>query len=101
MSMQQILHEKLSNALQPTHLEVENESHQHNVPSGSESHFRLVIASDVFAGKTMIACHRAIYDILQTEMSAIHALTMHTYTPAEWDDQKQAPQSPPCLGGNK
>ncbi|MFT5211570.1 MAG: BolA protein [Flavobacterium sp.] len=31
----------------------------------------------------------------------IHALTMHTYTIAEWLEKKgSSPQSPPCLGGN-
>ena len=32
---------KLTSAFQPAFLDVENESHKHNVPPGSESHFRV------------------------------------------------------------
>jgi len=34
--------------------------------------------------------------------NGIHALTLHLYTPAEWQDSESgAPQSPPCMGGSK
>ena len=32
------------------HLDVVNESHKHNVPKGSESHFNLLVVSDAFEG---------------------------------------------------
>ena len=40
--------EKLTKHLMPTQLEVINESHQHNVPPGSESHFKIIIVSQAF-----------------------------------------------------
>ncbi len=43
MSVQQNIEAKIKSSLAPSHLEVINESHMHNVPPGSESHFRLVI----------------------------------------------------------
>jgi stress-induced morphogen len=32
------------------HLDVVNESHKHNVPKGSESHFNVLVVSDAFEG---------------------------------------------------
>ncbi len=85
------------------HLEVVNESSNHNVPPGSESHFKVVLVSDQFADKKLLARHRMINEILADELqSKIHALAIHTYTLDEWQDQNgNAPMSPPCLGGSK
>ncbi|MEC7216897.1 MAG: BolA/IbaG family iron-sulfur metabolism protein, partial [SAR324 cluster bacterium] len=43
MRIQQSIENKLQSQLKPEFLRVENESHQHNVPSGSESHFKVTI----------------------------------------------------------
>jgi stress-induced morphogen len=32
------------------HFDVVNESHKHNVPNGSESHFNVLVVSDAFEG---------------------------------------------------
>ena len=103
MTVQSDIEAKLSNNLQPTHLEVINESSNHNVPPGSESHFKVVIVTDAFEGKMLVARHRMINEILADELQhKIHALALHTYTPAEWQDLSgNAPVSPPCLGGGK
>lgn len=103
MTVQQDIETKLQEALQPDHLEVINESGNHNVPPGSESHFKVVIASAAFEGKMLVARHRMINEILADELqNRIHALALHTYTPAEWSEQNAgAPASPPCLGGGK
>ncbi|MCW9024663.1 MAG: BolA/IbaG family iron-sulfur metabolism protein [Gammaproteobacteria bacterium] len=89
--------------MEPTHLEVMNESSNHNVPPGSESHFKLVVVSEAFDGKNLLARHRLINEILADELAnKIHALTMHTYTLAEWQESQSAvPDSPPCHGGGK
>lgn len=42
---------KISKALSPAHLEVINESTMHNVPPGSETHFKVVVVSEEFEGK--------------------------------------------------
>ena len=103
MSVQIEIEAKLTAALQPSHLEVINESSNHNVPPGSESHFKVVIVSQAFDGKMLVARHRMINEILADELQhKIHALALHTYTVAEWDEiSGKAPASPPCLGGGK
>ncbi|KAK8767037.1 hypothetical protein V5799_006183 [Amblyomma americanum] len=45
---------KLKEALTPQELLVENESHMHNVPKGSETHFRVTVVSSAFEGKNMV-----------------------------------------------
>ena len=103
MSMQGNIESKIKQSLAPIHLEVLNESDRHNVPPGSESHFKVTVVSDQFDGKMLIARHRMINQVLADELAGdIHALAMHTFTPAEWNKKnQQAPQSPPCLGGAK
>lgn len=103
MRVQQAIEAKLASQLQPQHLQVVNESGNHNVPAGSESHFKVTVVTDLFNGKTLLARHRLINQILADELkSQIHALAMHTYTAAEWREKHgNAPLSPPCLGGGK
>ncbi len=45
------IEEKLRAAFQPVFLEVVDESYRHNVPAGSESHFKVVLVSDRFTGE--------------------------------------------------
>ncbi|MYM62774.1 transcriptional regulator BolA [Pseudomaricurvus sp. HS19] len=103
MTIQSQIESKLQASLQPAFLAVENESHMHNVPPGSESHFRVVAVSQQFEGQRAVARHQAVYRALSDEMSGgVHALALHTYTPEEWErQQQQAPASPQCLGGSK
>jgi len=103
MRMQQNIHAKLTQGLMPSHLEVINESHQHSVPPGSESHFKVILVSGQFEGKGLLQRHRAVYALLNEEMAQkqIHALALHTFTPAEWEKETAARKSPPCLGGSK
>lgn len=103
MNMQIQLEAKLATAFDVAHLEIQNESHKHNVPAGSESHFRVVMVSDDFAGKALVARHRAVYGVVQDELTGgVHALALHTYTLEEWRQRNaSAPLSPPCRGGGK
>ena len=92
---------QLEAALTPVHLELTDESHQHNVPAGAESHFNLLIVSPSFEGKRQVQRHQAVYRALAEELqSGLHALTLKTLSPAEWQGQGQA-ASPKCLGGSK
>jgi BolA protein len=93
--------EKLERRFDLKHLEVVNESGNHNVPPGSESHFKVVLVSDDFDGERLIARHRAVNETLSDELAGgVHALALHTYTTAEWQARfGDAPMSPPCLGG--
>ena len=100
MSMQTTIETKLRDALAPDHLDVENESHRHNVPPGSESHFRVTAVSAAFESEGLVARHRRVHRVLEAELAGgVHALALHTYTPAEWAERPGAPESPPCLGG--
>jgi len=103
MQIQQQIEQKLSAQFAPLHLEVKNESHMHDVPEGSESHFRVVLVSIQFEDKPLIQRHRAVNAVLDQELKGeIHALALHTMTPEEWFAKGgQAPESPPCLGGGK
>lgn len=100
-SLKEQITDKLTQRLAPSFLEVINESHQHNVPAGSESHFKIIVASDFFQGKNLLQRHRDIYEILTEEMKTIHALSLYAYTPEEWQNQPQIPNSPDCRGGSK
>jgi len=102
MSIEDDIRNKMQAALHPQHLEVINESNNHNVPRGSESHFKLVVVSPEFTGKTLVARHRMINQLLADELAGkIHALALHTLTPEEWEATGAAPASPPCMGGSK
>lgn len=103
MTVQATIEQKLANDFNPLHLEVINESSNHNVPEGSESHFKVVVVSPAFTGKNLLARHRLINATLADELNGvIHALAIHTYTEEEWKEESNgAPMSPPCLGGGK
>lgn len=57
-------------------------------------HFSAVIVSPSFAGKSMLQQHKMVYGALGDAMQgAVHALSMRTYTPEEWQKaQKSRPQ---------
>jgi BolA protein len=103
MNRKDIIEQKLQAALLPTHLEVVDETHRHNVPEDAQSHYKVIAVSEVFQGKPLIQRHRIINQALEAELSGgIHALALHTMTPEEWFNKGgEAPQSPPCLGGGK
>lgn len=101
--IQQKIIDKLNNGIQNDYLEAVNESDMHNVPAGSESHFKITIVSPEFEGKNLLAQHRMINAVLKEELAnSIHALALHTYTKEQWEQKSGiSPQSPPCLGGGK
>jgi BolA protein len=104
MTIASIIEEKLLSAFSPLHLDVVNESNNHNVPPGSESHFKVTIVAKSFEGERLIKRHRAVNSVLSEELAGkIHALALHTYTEKEWHDfyAQNTPQSPNCLGGEK
>jgi BolA protein len=104
MNRAERIFDAISKNLNPVHIEIDNESDMHNVPPNSETHFKVLVVSDVFAGKSRIDRQRIINDLLKTELqSGLHALTQKTMTPSEWESQKAALnfESPECLGGSK
>ena len=102
MTIENDIRSKVESALTLQHLEVINESNNHNVPPGSESHFKLVVVSPEFNGKMLVARHRIMNKLLADELAGpVHALALHTLTPEEWAATGVAPVSPPCMGGSK
>lgn len=102
MRIQQSIQRHLEQALVPQYLEVLNESSRHSVPPGSETHFRVVVVSTVFAGERSVQRHRRVHAALASELAGgVHALSVHAYTPEEWRAQDGAPDSPDCMGGGK
>lgn len=103
MEVQQDIERELEQLFTPTHIEVANESHMHSVPANSETHFRVVLVSERFEGVRQVGRHQQVYGALSAQLKGpVHALALHTYTPAEWSArQENAPASPDCLGGSK
>lgn len=102
MKVQQKIEHLLQQSLSPEHLLVINESDQHNVPPGSESHFKLLVVSQEFQGMRAVPRQQKVYQILAELVAGpIHALTMQTLTPEEWEKDSELAVSPPCLGGSK
>ncbi len=104
MTVTETLTAKLKSKFNPIHFEIHNESHMHSVPPGSESHFRVVIASASFEGLSRLERQRLVNEVVKEELaSSVHAFTQRLMTPAEWDKVKDSfqMQSPPCHGGDK
>jgi len=83
----EMIRSRLTAALNPTELEIEDESHRHAGHAGARDgrgHFRVRIVSAAFAGKSALARHRAVYaalgDLMQTD---IHALAIDARAPEE------------------
>ncbi|KAG0051851.1 hypothetical protein BGZ83_003252 [Gryganskiella cystojenkinii] len=80
----------LTELLQPTSLEIINDSSKHahhsamRGVSSKETHFRVNVVSEAFAGKSTMQRHRLIYGALSNDFEAgLHALSLNTKTPAE------------------
>ena len=103
MDRKATIEEKLAAAFSPLHLEVVDESYMHSVPEGAQSHFKVTLVAEAFAGEPPVARHRRVNQVLAQELAGgIHALALHTLTPEEWFAKGgKAPDSPPCLGGGK
>ncbi|KAG0206082.1 hypothetical protein BGX28_002441 [Mortierella sp. GBA30] len=80
----------LTELLKPKSLEIINDSSKHAHHSAmrgvtsKETHFRVNVVSEAFAGKSTMQRHRLIYGALSKDFEAgLHALSLNTKTPAE------------------
>ena len=91
----------LTTELAPYLLVVVDESDQHNVPTNAETHFKVTIISDSFSNQSMVSRHRTVNQILHDQFDkGLHALALHTFTQAEWENNgHRTDESPACLGG--
>ena len=103
MNVQETIENKITEALSPSYLTVMNESYMHSVPPGSESHFKLVVVTDSFDGVPRVRRHQTVNGILKDELAGpLHALSMETLTPEEWERKGGVVRaSPDCLGSGK
>ncbi|KAI8938718.1 hypothetical protein NX059_004586 [Plenodomus lindquistii] len=88
----------ITEALEPSTLEVYNDSHKHahhkamQGVTSRETHFRVVITSSAFQGKMQVARHRMVNSLMKDELAregGIHALQLTTRTPEEEESRKQ------------
>ena len=88
------IEERLRSELKAIHVEVIDESHLHAGHAGAASgggHFRALIVSSVFTGQSTVQAQRLVYQALAEEMGGeIHALSIKTVTPDEWDGSASA-----------
>ena len=88
MTLADWMTQTLQAQLRPTHLTVTDESEQHRGHGGwregGETHFRIDIVSETFAGKSRVERQRLVYAALAEELqSRVHALQLTTRTPEE------------------
>ena len=95
--------DKISKSLSPVVFEIINESNKHGgYFDGKESHFKLVVVSSDFQGLPLIKRHRLVNSLLAEELAEdIHALSLVTKTPEQWEANSSVPKSPNCLGGSQ
>ena len=124
------IEEKLEEAFSPVHMEVMNESHgrvedecalarphararaplapglsysPRPPPCRRRSHFKVVVVSDSFLDKRLVARHRLVNGVLADESGGLpfHSLSIAAAkTPEEWGVSSQVPASPKCVGGD-
>jgi len=100
MTVESDITSALQAAFHPSLLHVENESHRHNVPRDSETHFKVTLVTASFEGERSVRRHQSVYAVLAEWLEGpVHALALHTYTPDEWENIGVAPDSPDCRGG--
>ncbi|MCC5792874.1 MAG: BolA/IbaG family iron-sulfur metabolism protein [Legionellaceae bacterium] len=97
----QRIHSLLTAQYTPVYLRVEDESEQHQVAARSETHFKITLVSDHFQSCRRIQRHRSVNSLLMPEFSTgLHALSLHLFTPEEWQNSASlTPSSPSCKGG--
>ena len=92
MNVTQLIEQKLA-ALQPSRLELSDDSARHAGHAGAKGgggHYSLTIVSPQFSGKNTVARHRLIYAALGSMMQQqIHALAIRAYAPDEAETLSQ------------
>jgi BolA protein len=83
----QRLEARLRAALQPTTLEITDDSHQHAGHAGAadgRGHFTVLIIAERFTGVPVVRRHRLVYEAVGDMMTSdIHALSIQALAPGE------------------
>lgn len=73
------IHLNIAQGMVTEYLEVDGDGH----------HFEAVVVSDAFDGKSRVQRHQLVYQTLGDRMrDEIHALSIKTYTPQEWENKR-------------
>ena len=102
MAIERTIETKLIEAFRPERLRIDNDSKRHAGPA-TESHFRLIIVSESFAGANQVKRQRSVYACLAEELAGpVHALQMKCMTPDEYNaaNGEVSLKAPPCGGGH-
>ena len=89
MTLKDRIVEIVTRELRPTELKVDDESHLHAGHAGSrpggETHFRIDVVSEAFAGKSRVERHRAVNELLADAFGkhGLHALALKARAPGE------------------
>jgi BolA protein len=88
MRVSETITKKLQQAFTPDSIDVVDESHLHEGHAGhrpgGQTHFRVYIVSQAFAGKSRIDRHRMINTVLADDLAGgVHALAIHAAAPGE------------------
>ena len=92
-----ILQDRITTALAPTVLKIEDESHLHEdhlygaklLEARGGGHFSVIIVSAEFDGLPLVQRHRLAYNAVGDLMGGkVHALSMETLTPEEWEQSQ-------------
>jgi len=91
MQVETRIREKLNKAFSPVQLLIENESHKHahhaamkGTANTGETHFRVSLVADSFAGQSRVQRHRMVNEVLAEELAGpVHALSVSARTPDE------------------
>ena len=92
MTRQNRIETLLKSELNPSYLAVINHSSSHAHHAGDdgtgETHYDIIIASDMFAGKNRVARQRIVNNLLASEFDAgLHAVSMKIYSTDEYAQQ--------------
>ena len=86
----------LNQCMNISSLKIQNESFMHNVPDGSESHFKVVIVSNDFENLSLIKRHKLVHNHLKNMMKNIHAISIHAFNEEEFKLNPIILDSPEC-----
>ena len=81
------------------HIDVINDSKLHAVPAGSETHFRVIVASGRFAGQSRLSRHRLVQEVIAAEAAQAKAISLRPLTEEEFALGEGAQAAPNCRGG--
>ncbi|KAF8889663.1 bola protein [Infundibulicybe gibba] len=70
----------IKDAIPVSHLEIEDQS------NGCGENYAIILVSEAFQGKTTLARHRMVNDLLKTQIAQMHAFSQKTFTPKQYEE---------------